>query len=127
MGTRSYIGYEDSDGQVTATYCHSDGYLEHNGVVLNKHWKDLETVKANVHKFGYISYIDDNGMAWNPPNEDTESEIKYFKTRDNYLNWLKKDWMDIEFAYLFGLDGQWQFVEKGMESTQWTSLAEQLK
>jgi hypothetical protein len=40
MGTRSTIALEYADGTVEQVYCHWDGYLEHNGQILQKHYSD---------------------------------------------------------------------------------------
>ena len=40
MGTRSTIALEYADGTVDQIYCHWDGYLEHNGQILHKHYSD---------------------------------------------------------------------------------------
>lgn len=40
MGTRSTIALEYADGTVGQIYCHWDGYLEHNGAILQKHYAD---------------------------------------------------------------------------------------
>jgi hypothetical protein len=40
MGTRSTIALEYADGTVGQIYCHWDGYLEHNGQILLKHYTD---------------------------------------------------------------------------------------
>ena len=37
MGTRSRIGVMHGD-VVKSVYCHWDGYLEHNGVILQEHY-----------------------------------------------------------------------------------------
>jgi hypothetical protein len=37
MGTRSRIGVMHGDN-VKSVYCHWDGYLEHNGEILLKHY-----------------------------------------------------------------------------------------
>ena len=55
MSTRSYIGIEEPNGEVTFVYCHSDGYLEYNGLILAKHWQDLESVRALVGHGGISS------------------------------------------------------------------------
>jgi len=44
MGTRSRIGVMHGD-KVKSVYCHWDGYLEHNGVILQGHYYD--SAKAN--------------------------------------------------------------------------------
>lgn len=43
MGTRSSIAVKHGD-KVKAVYCHWDGYLSHNGYILNKHYN---STKAN--------------------------------------------------------------------------------
>ena len=43
MGTRSRIGVMHGD-IVKSVYCHWDGYLEHNGSILQEHY---DSVKAN--------------------------------------------------------------------------------
>jgi hypothetical protein len=43
MGTRSRIGVMHGD-KVKSVYCHWDGYLEHNGEILQKHYN---SAKAN--------------------------------------------------------------------------------
>jgi len=40
MGTRSTIALEFADGTVEQVYCHWDGYLEHNGKILQEHYTD---------------------------------------------------------------------------------------
>jgi len=40
MGTRSTIALEYADGTIGQVYCHWDGYLEHNGVLLSKHYSN---------------------------------------------------------------------------------------
>jgi hypothetical protein len=40
MGTRSTIALEYADGTVEQVYCHWDGYLEHNGKILQEHYTD---------------------------------------------------------------------------------------
>lgn len=37
MGTRSAIAVKHGDN-IKAVYCHYDGYLEHNGAILNKYY-----------------------------------------------------------------------------------------
>jgi len=43
MGTRSRIGVMHGD-KVKSVYCHWDGYLEHNGAILQEHY---DSSKAN--------------------------------------------------------------------------------
>lgn len=45
MSTRSNIGILNEDGTVNYIYCHFDGYLEHNGRILNKHYTTESKVR----------------------------------------------------------------------------------
>ena len=40
MGTRSTIALEFADGTVEQVYCHWDGYLAHNGQMLQEHYSN---------------------------------------------------------------------------------------
>lgn len=40
MSTRSNIIVQRTDGTFASIYCHSDGYLSHNGRLLFEHWND---------------------------------------------------------------------------------------
>jgi hypothetical protein len=66
MGTRSRIGVMHGD-VCKSVYCHWDGYLEHNGVILQEHYNsaranelvslgDLSSLQSEIgeaHPFGY--------------------------------------------------------------------------
>lgn len=47
MATRSQIGIlnNEDDNSVTAVYCHSDGYLQHNGKILLEHYTDEDKIR----------------------------------------------------------------------------------
>jgi hypothetical protein len=40
MGTRSTIALEYADGTIEQVYCHWDGYLAHNGQILQNHYSN---------------------------------------------------------------------------------------
>jgi hypothetical protein len=48
MATRSTIGVLNTDGSVTAVYCHWDGYPEHNGKVLMENYTTEEKVRELI-------------------------------------------------------------------------------
>ena len=48
MGTRSTIAIQNTDGTVTGIYCHWDGYLSHNGDILQKFYTTEEKVRALI-------------------------------------------------------------------------------
>jgi regulatory protein YycI of two-component signal transduction system YycFG len=55
MGTRSTIALEFADGTVEQVYCHSDGYLEHNGQILAKNYMDPFVVRDLIALGGFSS------------------------------------------------------------------------
>ena len=48
MATRSAIGYKLPTGEVRGIYCHWDGYVENNGLILMKSYTDAAKVAAMV-------------------------------------------------------------------------------
>lgn len=50
MATRSYIGEKFSDGSIRGIYCHWDGYPQHVGAVLLKHYSDPDKVSALINE-----------------------------------------------------------------------------
>ena len=56
MGTRSTIAIQNGDGTVTGIYCHWDGYLSHNGQILQDHYADEAKVRELI-ALGSISSL----------------------------------------------------------------------
>ena len=57
MGTRSMIAIQNPYNKtVRAVYCHRDGYLEHNGAILQKHYSNSPKVN-NLIALGDISSL----------------------------------------------------------------------
>ena len=56
MATRSNIGILNEDGTVNYIYCHFDGYIEHNGRILNKHYTTEGKVRMLI-ELGDISIL----------------------------------------------------------------------
>ena len=48
MATRSTIAFLRDNGEVAKVYCHWDGYLEHNGELLVKHYDTADKVEALI-------------------------------------------------------------------------------
>ena len=59
MATRSTIAKLGKDGIIKAVYCHNDGYLEHNGKVLNEYYRDESKVDELL-SHGDISSLNEN-------------------------------------------------------------------
>ena len=56
MATRSTIGVLNTDGSVTAVYCHWDGYPEHNGKLLIENYTTENAVRGLI-ELGSISSL----------------------------------------------------------------------
>ena len=56
MSTRSYIGVRNTDGTVDYIYCHFDGYPEHNGEILAKHYTNTNKINELL-KLGDLSVL----------------------------------------------------------------------
>lgn len=83
MGTRSRIGVMHGDN-VKSVYCHWDGYLEHNGEILLKHYDsakanqlvalgDLSSLRANIgekHAFSQFGLPAEEVEAFKALTED---------------------------------------------------------
>ncbi len=48
MSTRSTISIMDKNGQVKSIYCHSDGYLSYNGIILFNYYQNAQKVKELI-------------------------------------------------------------------------------
>ena len=57
MGTRSAIGYKTPQGKVRAKYCHYDGYIAHNGRILQEHYQEARKI-AQLVELGDMSTLD---------------------------------------------------------------------
>ena len=106
MSTRSRIAYLENDGTIHSVYCHCNGYLSHNGYILEHYYKDFDKVKELI-SLGDISslgitteYRTDGEDTW----DDENFEDGYFiKTRD-YNRWrnegTKEEVFDSIYSYL---------------------------
>ena len=56
MATRSTIAIRNDNGTVTGIYCHWDGYLSHNGQILQDHYADEDKVRALI-ALGHVSSL----------------------------------------------------------------------
>ena len=150
MGTRSRIGVMHGE-KLKSVYCHWDGYLQHNGLILQNHY---DSAKANhLVSLGYISSLKEEIGVEHPfsqfdvtPNlSQDEYYEKYgkmttfygrdrketdtdFTVDQTFEEFLSKDY-DYEFYYIMR-DGVWYvgvaYDVDGMVPGQLYVLAEQL-
>jgi len=153
MGTRSMIGIENPNtGVVKSIYCHWDGYLQHNGSILNKHYSnspkvnnlialgDLSSLRAEIGEKHSFSRLDSDlsDAEWDKLYGDMctfytrdRGETAPYKRFDNAkdaVDYYDGSWC--EYFYLFKYDedletGKWYFRTR--ESGRWKRLSTALK
>jgi len=104
MGTRSRIGVMHGD-VVKSVYCHWDGYLEHNGAILQQHY---DSARANhLVALGDISSLDKEIGEKHPFSRfDTDmSDEAYEKLYGNMTTFYGRDrneeGVDFKVAHTF--------------------------
>lgn len=111
MSTRSHIGYVENN-KVRVVYCHYDGYVSYNGVMLYENYKTLDKVKKLV-EGGAFSSLVKNVEDINYYGD--ESYIQYDSIKE-YLKDLQDDPF-IEYNYLF-INNKWIVMENSNPKTK---------
>jgi hypothetical protein len=124
MGTRSTIALEFADGTVEQVYCHWDGYLEHNGAILQKHYMDPFKVKQLLALGGFSSLretVDETAEeAYTRRGE--ECMINKYKNTDEYFDCSQQEEYDYIMRPVGGV-AVW-FVRSDATNGVWATLAE---
>lgn len=110
MSTRSEILIENKDKSISSIYCHSDGYLEHNGHILNNHYNSYELASSiiNQNDCSSLGETIEGSRFYNTwRNEDTKA-----KKFDSEYHFMKEfgDNIFAEYIYLFK-DDAWYVSE----------------
>jgi len=155
MGTRSMIAIENPNSKaVKAIYCHWDGYLQHNGSILNKHYSaspkvnnlialgDLSSLRPEIGEKHLFSSLEIKDKAEREAYEKTVEDMCTFYTRDRgedapykHFNSIKEasayyegGWC--EYFYLFKYDedlesGKWYYRTR--DNGRWKRLSTAMK
>jgi len=152
MGTRSRIGVMHGQ-KLKSVYCHWDGYLEHNGQLLQDHYDsakanhlvalgDISSLKEQIgdeHPFSgydvtpnisYEKYGELYGKMTTFYGRDRGDKNVDFTVDQSYAEFLSKDY-DYEYYYIMN-DGVWYVgvartdEDTGMVPGQLYVLSEQL-
>jgi hypothetical protein len=131
MATRSNIGIVNDNGSVTGIYCHWDGYPEHNGKLLLKHYTDSERINGLM-SLGSLSILAENLYStdihtFNNPQEgvcvafgrdrgEKNADSKSFTNISEFEKFMDRTTAD--YQYLFN-NGKWQY--RNYDST-WNEL-----
>ena len=126
MATRSRIAIENQNGTVTSVYCHHDGYIDYNGVVLQKHYAQREKVEDLI-ALGDLSSVGDRVSTETPSRGVT---IAYHRDRSEDLNqetheskeeFFASDYE--EYGYLFTKENKWLVIgNNGVEVEELENL-----
>lgn len=103
MGTRSRVGV--MHGTVCkSVYCHYDGYLEHTGQILLKHW---DSVRANeLVALGDNSGVQETLEAMNFYKDRGETDVGY-QTAQTFEEFLEQVERCFAEYYYVMRDGVW--------------------
>lgn len=110
MSTRSWIGIKQKNQSLNLVYCHYDGYIEHNGLLLQNHYQTVDKIKQLI-KNGSIRIL--NETVESTEYFDEQNFIQYKSIDD-----LKQDMMTnehlivIEYFYYFDEEVNTWFVGK---------------
>ena len=134
-GTRSQIGMIMPNGRVVAAYCHWDGYPDHVGNMLKKHYTNPKTVRELMSlAHAGISSLDKsikggpNHSFADPQRGET---VFYGRDRgeDNDMTTVYRDPSDYEanaeqeFAYLYNpKTKQWSYLDNYDKDKEWKVL-----
>ena len=128
MATRSTIALEFADGSVGQVYCHWDGYLSHNGAILQEHYLDpfklqklidngdLSSLRPEVNPEPYREHTFDKSQEdvcvfYKRERGETNVDARYFKDFAAY----KANHQYEEFEYILRTDGVWYVSQYGGE------------
>ncbi len=136
MATRSNIGIVNEGGSVTAIYCHWDGYPEHVGKTLLKHYNDSERINGLM-SLGSLSYLAENlysdkkahsfrnpvdgvCVAYGRDRGETGAESRVFMDIGGFETFGTH--MFVDYQYLFN-NGKWQYRK---HDGKWRELTPQV-
>lgn len=103
MSTRSTIAIRHEDGTMKKIYCHSDGYIEWNGSILQKYYSTADKVEKLL-ALGNLSTLGpeikpDDPHDWDLGNHDSRF-CRTYTSRGEALEYLDPGQME-EYNYLF--------------------------
>ena len=112
MVTSSRIGILTSYGIVHSIYCHFDGYLENNGIILFNHYKTYDKVDALIDN-GNISHLGTTiSQCHTYLINDTSNKFYVMDMSiKGYVNECIAE--GVKFIYLFK-DNQWYFTNNSI-------------
>ena len=128
MATRSFISIKHKDNTYSGVYCHWDGYLSHNGAILQEHYLDpfklqklidngdVSSLRPEVNPEPYREHTFDNAQEdvcvfYMRDRGEEGVEARYFKDFSDY----EKNHECQEFEYILRTNGVWYVSQYGGE------------
>lgn len=87
MATRSYIAMKVGENAYKGVYCHYDGYLDYNGLMIREEKSDMSWAHDAFDEDGNV--LDGYDFDECPP--DTRLETYAYWTITNNSNWQMRD------------------------------------
>jgi hypothetical protein len=112
MATRSRIAIENQDGSVISVYCHWDGYIETNGVILNQYYRTKEKVEELI-ALGNLSSLHrtiETTVAYARDRGEDSHQATYSNVEELFEDGFSSG---VEYVYCFTKDGIWLVNELG--------------
>ena len=154
MGTRSMIAIENPNSKaVKAVYCHWDGYLQHNGSLLEKHYSaspkvnnlialgdlsSLGTQIGEVHPFSPHGSKEDEALykhakdmgycTFYQRDRGEDAPYKFFSNIKEAVAYYDGSWCEYFYLFRYDIDqeaGKWFYRTR--ENGRWKRLATALK
>lgn len=140
MSTRSYIAKQIGDDKFKTIYCHSDGYLTHNGAMLLDHYSDPEKLDELL-KLGDISYLAPNinpdptkPHSFNFDERQDGVVLAYGRDRGekdvaahDYNKHELTDEAWVAYIYVYNKDNQWVYGTPGQDLSEFRDVREGLE
>lgn len=109
MPTKSTIAIKRLDGSMTKVYCHWNGYIEYNGVILQKYYNTSDKIEELL-KLGALSSL---GIRANPIGEhsfgkpEKDTTVAYHRDKGEELSFCENS-QEEKYNYVFNcFDGRW--------------------
>jgi hypothetical protein len=152
MGTRSAIAVAHGD-VIKAVYCHWDGYLEHNGRILQKHYPshlanqlvamgDISSLRPEIgekHAFSRMDTLNEAGITMSAEDYETAygnmttfyardrgedpADWSVFNSREDFVSEMGHRGCE----YLYLMDGGVWYVSTGDEFQRLETALESIK
>jgi len=106
MATRSRIAIENQDGSVTSVYCHWDGYIKTNGVILNNNYNTTDKVNELIALGDLSSLYEtiDRTISYHRNSGEDLVQTKYNNVEELFEDGFSSG---VEYVYCFTKDGIW--------------------